>query len=218
MGNSEGGTAVAEPRITNKLLRVDVTCKGVTPLLMNRMSDEQLWAIHYKEKSPKMAPKGSPREVAEPRAYVSLDGELYIPGRCLWACLVAAGQFVRLDGKRQVSSAESTNLTGLMGIGVGPQEPVLLGTKQWEVDMQKGTNPNGGEAVPIVRPRVDVWQFTLPITIFTDQISEDKIRELFDVAGIRRGLLDFRPQRKGIYGQFKVLSWKRVIEGEPETK
>lgn len=204
-----------EGRVTNKKLRVEVTCKGIKPLLMNKMTQEQLLALYYKDKAPKNAPRGEPRDEAAKRAYIwtvkdSHEGELYIPGRCLWSNLVAAGQFVRLDGKRQVSTADSTILSQFLELAEGPEDPLFLGTKQFEVDIQKGTNPNGGEAVCIIRPRIDSWTFTCTVTIDTAEIAEDQIRLLFDIGGKRRGLLDFRPMKKGIYGQYQVENWHRL--------
>lgn len=77
----------------------------------------------------------------------------------------------------------------------------------WEVDIQQGRNPNGGEAVCLIRPRFDEWQFSLTIEVDQDQMPLGMARELIDIAGKRIGLLDFRPQRKGIYGRFQVVGW-----------
>lgn len=85
----------------------------------------------------------------------------------------------------------------------------LRSPKPWEVDLRQGRNPNGGELVVLCRPRFDEWEFTVNVTIDTRQIAEQTMRELFDIAGVRCGLGDFRPNRKGIFGQFIVEKWIR---------
>jgi hypothetical protein len=202
-----------EAKVVGQELRVAVRCKGITPLLMNPQTEEALLKMRDKIKAPKNAPKPTPAEEAQQKAdvYKDNDGNYYVPGEALYAALMNAGQFMRLDGKRQISTSKSTNLPGLMTL----EDRILvlggLDKKQpFEVDIKAGKNPNGGEAVCIVRPRFDEWEFTAHITIFTNEIGEEVIRELFDKAGRRCGLLDFRPNRKGIYGQFVVDGWERL--------
>jgi hypothetical protein len=137
-----------------------------------------------------------------------------VPGENFMSCLIGAGVFVRLDAKRQVSTGKATMLPGLMSLLTPilylyvPDHPETPAT--WEADVRKGTNPNGGEAVAICRPRFDAWAFDFKIDIDTIEIGEHAIREVVDKAGRRIGLGDFRPNRKGIFGQFVVEKWCRA--------
>ena len=74
--------------------------------------------------------------------------------------------------------------------------------------MRQGRNPNGGEAVCIIRPRFDAWALELSLLAALDSIPESTMRQLVDIAGSRIGLCDFRPQRRGIFGTFRVDSWR----------
>lgn len=196
---------------------IDVGLRGVSPLLMNKMDPSTLEGLRTKTKTPKTASIGTtktPREDAERKVYLSDDGP-YLPGTMLMSCLIAAGQHVRLDGKRQISTAKSTVLPGLMTLlTTAPllKEPDTDKAATWEADVQQGRNPNGGEAVAICRPRFDAWAFEVAIDIAETEVGENVIRELFDKAGRRCGLGDFRPQRKGIFGQFIVECWERREE------
>lgn len=195
------------------LLRVRVRCEGLTPLLMNRMSEEELEKLRIKDRKTVRAnmPKDK-REQASPKVYENEAGP-YLPLKNLFSCLVAAGQFFRLDGKRQMTTAKSSLLPGVITIEqvtIPLYDPRTKKPALWEVDMQQGRNPNGGEAVCIVRPRFDVWAFTFDMTIDTSQIDEDRIRALVDLAGSRVGLGDFRPQRKGYFGRWVVQEWKHL--------
>jgi len=203
------------------MIRVRVRCRGTTPLLFNRMTMEQLDCLRTKEKKGKNAPRPKdPRDEAAPKVYQDENGMPFLPDEMFFACLVNAGVFVRLDGKRQVSTRDSTTLPGFLEIEEriiylmhpDEQKPNKKKPLRWEVDMRQGKNPNGGEAVCIVRPRFDLWAFEVTIQIDTDEINEELIRELFDKAGKRMGLGDFRPQKKGRYGKFVVECWEKLDE------
>jgi hypothetical protein len=196
------------------MLTVRIKIRGTTPLLMNRMSESVLEGLRTKTKAPKTKQIGStrtPREEATAKVY-SHGGAPMIPGENLMSCLIAAGVFVRLDAKRQISTGKATILPGLMSLldFVLPLTTPDSGLPaKWEADVRKGVNPNGNEAVAICRPRFDAWGFSARISIDDRTIGENTIRELWDLAGKRIGLGDFRPARKGIFGQFVVECWER---------
>jgi hypothetical protein len=200
------------------LVRVEVTCIGTTPLLMNRMTPETLENIRTKAKKPKSASTAStPREDAAPKVYQDADGNPYVPTENLLACLIGAGSYVRLDGKRQVSSAKSTTLPAFLSLEDTTLPLVVPGTDEvaaWEVDMRPGRNPNGGEAVCLCRPRFDRWSFKVTCLIDTREVSMQLVRGLFEIAGKRIGLGDFRPARKGMFGQFQIVNWTELKKSE----
>lgn len=194
---------------------VEVTCRGTSPLLMNKMDESTLEGLRTKRKPSKAASVGStrtPREDAERKVYLSEEGPV-LPGINLMACFIEAGKFIRLDGKRQITNAKATVLPGLVSL-LTPQALLKIPDTEkaatWEADVQQGRNPNGGEAVALCRPRFDEWEFTFSIDIDEAEIGENTIRDLVDKAGRRVGIGDFRPQRKGIFGQFRVECWEHV--------
>lgn len=197
------------------LQRIRIKCCGVTPLLPNRVSDEQLMDMWLKTKQPKNAARPLPRDAAEKKLH-QVDGWPVVPAQCFMAACICAGVFVRLDGKRQVSTAKSTTLPGFFTL---EEVYAKIYTKEgkkptWEVDIQRGVNPNGGELVAVVRPRLDDWMFTFHALCDFGQVSEEIIRDIVDRAGKSMGLMDFRPQKKGIYGRFVVEEWKRLEKSE----
>jgi hypothetical protein len=193
---------------------VGITIRGITPLLVNKMDADTLEQLRTKTKAPKTKAIGStltPREDAERKLYIAEDGP-YLPGTMLMSCLIEAGKHVRLDGKRQISTTKSTVLPGFLSLLTPTLRLVKPDTDKaaaWEADVMQGRNPNGGEAVAICRPRFDEWALDFRVDIAETEIGENTIRELVDKAGRRCGLGDFRPQRKGIFGQFVVDCWER---------
>jgi hypothetical protein len=202
------------------MILIRVKCRGTSPLLMNRMSEDTLEGLRTKAKKPKNKDVGKTstrREDAEPKVYLSKAGAPVIPGENLMSCLIAGGVFIRLDAKRQVSTGKATLLPGLLTLldtQLQVVDPDTGKPATWDPDTRKGTNPNGNEAVCIVRPRFDRWAFVAKIEIDDSEIGENAIRNLWDLAGRRIGLGDFRPSRKGIFGQFVVECWDRIEKSD----
>jgi hypothetical protein len=189
------------------LVQVEMTLTGDSPLLMNAMSQEQLLNIRGKVKASKNAAKPELREEADSKVHRLPDGNPCIPVKALYGSFVNAGCFVRLDGKRQISTQKATVLPGML-ILLDTQLPLYIpGTENvssWEVDIQQGRNPNGGEAVCIVRPRFDQWEIRCTVELDQGEMPSRMCRELVTIAGRRIGLLEYRPQRKGVYGRFSI--------------
>lgn len=195
------------------LVRVKVVLRGESPMLQNAMSVEQLLAMRDRKKPAKTSERVSPREEADSKVHCDAKKRPIVPGNMLYACLINAGQFVRLDGKRQVSTAKSTMLPGMLTLEEDEFPIYEAGgadgkLSKWEVDIRKGTNPNGGEAVCLVRPRFDSWELRATLLVDRGVMPVTMARELVDLAGARIGIGDFRPQRKGLCGRFKVAKWE----------
>lgn len=200
------------------LVRIRVRVMGITPLLMNRMSIETLLSLGHPGRKP---PKGravtiSPKEQAKQRGYFLEDGSAYIPAEWLMSCLVGAGVFVRLDGKRQLSTGTSSLVPGLLTI-----EDItfpLHAPDGWETDIRQGCNSNagkGGTAIAVIRPKFNRWAFETTVVLDTNQISEEQCRQLFDIGLSRIGLGSFRPAKKGIFGRSMLTKWE-VLDGRTD--
>jgi len=186
-----------------------VHCTGVSPLLMHAMSEDTLIALWEKRKAPKGAARPSIHDACTSCLYTDAQGGVVMPTPNIYSALAEAGRHVRLEGKKMVSSLKATLLPSFLTL-IGESVPLRStsgGAPQWRPDVRKGTNPNGGEAVAIVRPRFDDWSFVVSAEIDLTETAETTIRELFDKAGSRVGLGGFRPQRKGPFGRFAVTSW-----------
>jgi hypothetical protein len=201
------------------LLLVDLTITGISPLLQNAMTEDALLRLWTKEKPAKNESRPEPREAADSKVYrLKSDGKTpVLPQKCVYASFIEAGKYVRLDGKRQVSTAKGTILPGLMWFQ-DAQDFVLFrpGTKDvcaWEVDLAQGRNPNGGEGVCIVRPRFDAWEIHCVLGIDLAECSERDMRDLVEKAVKRVGFCDHRPQRKGTFGRGSISKWAPRIGG-----
>lgn len=170
---------------------------------MDPMSDETLDDLRQKRQKPKKR-DWTPTQEAESKLYKE-DGVTGIPAENLFACLREAGVFVKFDGKRNISNNEESILGGILTI----QEtflPLNHGAK-WVADKRRGVNPQGGEAVCIVRPRFDQWGFEATIEFDEKLVSEESVKKLFYYGGIK-GMGGHR--KKGSFGRFTLVKWEKV--------
>jgi len=202
--------------------RFRITLKGLPPgMLQNKMGINELLALRDKTtKKSKAAARPSLEDEAASHVHYNADMQPCAPKDMLMATLINAGVFIRLDQKRQLSTKESSLLPGLL-ILEGESYPLLLpgdgeeagwGLSPWRYEVRQGRNPNGGEAVCIVRPLFEKWAVSFTALLDTKELPEDTFLRLFSLAGSRIGLGDFRPQRKGTFGMFAVIRWQKLGE------
>lgn len=200
--------------------RFHITLKGLPPgMLQNKMGIDELLKLRDKTgKKSKVAAKPSLEDEAASHIHTNGDGRPCVPKDMLMATLINAGVFIRLDQKRQLSTKDSSVLPGLLLLE-GESYPLLFpgeseesgwGLSPWRYEVRQGRNPNGGEAVCIVRPLFEKWAVSFTALLDTQELPEDTFLRLFGLAGTRIGIGDFRPNRKGTFGQFAVTRWQKT--------
>lgn len=194
------------------MLSIHVEISGTSPLLMNRFTEQAEIKVSSGISAVAVGSKGTPREQARGKAYSDADGNLYIPGPNIFACLIQAGKFHK-TGKSKVTTTKSS----LIPAGISVREIVCpLNTKEFEVDSRSVVIPATGGRIMAHRPRLDEWRLEFTLDVDETMFAPDFVRLLVDDAGTKIGLGDFRPDRKGPFGKFAVTSWK--IEGEKRRK
>jgi hypothetical protein len=180
-------------------------------LLMNPMTGDlldELAGIKSRSASDKDLPLEERAIRRIIRAGEQPDGLIGIPVTYLLSALIYAGRFVK-NGKDKVSTATTTTLYEFLDIQddffpfVNQEVPMI-------VDKRRGVLNNAGKsvAVAIIRPLFREWEILLNFTIDTAVISEMVVMKIFDVAGTKAGLGDFRPQKKGPFGRFTITDWR----------
>lgn len=193
-----------------------LTIEGITPLLQcaaNDMLAAQL-QINSRVRSDK-AEKKTPREVADPLSY-DRNGLCWHPTGGLIASIVDAG--ARFKDPKNPRAKMKSQLPG----AVFPTEefsPILNpATREqykagsWEVDVRTGVNNNRGSSTRIVvcRPRFDEWMVTTQIEVDPEIVDADELHTIISAAGKRIGLGAFRPQKRGLFGRFRVVCFDRA--------
>ena len=177
---------------------INITIEGTAPLLMNRYNVE---AELERQKGKRITKKYIPKEEAEKAAYWSSSGKklLIIPSEVIYASLLNASSFHKI-GKRSAKSI----LAG--SIRVEPME-ISLGTNKYVID----TRPVVIQRARVLKSRakLETWKASFKV-IYSEKLIADTqiIKTVLEEAGQRIGLMDFRPQKGGPYGTFKVTQFK----------
>lgn len=185
---------------------VTVTISGVTPLICNRFTDEAAEkASSGKGKAMAAGCEGTPLEVAEKKLYTGTSGEHIIPQPNILKCIVEGGKFHKA-GKKQITTQKESLLYACADI---QDIEIKIQHKQpWKVHTAPIVNPATGGRRNCHRPMFDDWKLTFTLTYDETFINEKLIRQIVDDAGLRIGLGDWRPARKGPYGKFRVDKWE----------
>lgn len=189
---------------------IRVRLEGETPLLMNspRSMIEGVDPSKVKSKAKRSTDIRSPIEEADKCAYwmkkpmtKGLKKELYIPSEAIYRCLINASSFYKFERK-----SAKTVLAG--AIRIEPLE-VPLGVDTYDVDMRTVVIQRA--RVVKGRPRLDTWAVEFDLKYNENVIAEQDteiIHRILEEAGQRIGVLDFRPQKSGQFGTFKVTKFE----------
>ncbi len=155
--------------------------------------------------------RGTPRDRAEKKLYVDVQGIIHIPSTNIFRSIIDAGVFHKA-GKSKITTQKSSLVPAAMSLVEIPC-PVINpdgGKVLWEVDSRSVVIPSTGGRIMAHRPRFDRWRLAFTVEYDAGMFAASLVRSLLDDAGRRIGLGDFRPSRKGPFGKFVVTKWVEV--------
>lgn len=203
---------------------------GLTPLLVH--ADDIIAADSLIEwrRDPMNKNRTTPGDDRSPawtwKTYLYSDGKhLTVPFQNLMASLRLAGAEVSMSGRKTFKVATQT------GLVIEEEHLKLIGPKGFidikQIDAisdeasfaehRQAVKPLGFELYVIrakignakhvrVRPRFDEWRLEGHINVTGPEFTLEKLRSIFDIAGMHKGLLDWRPsspKSPGPFGRFK---------------
>ncbi len=186
---------------------IQVEIRGVTALLIHRFHEE----AEASRKTRRIEVKQrDPREEATKNAYIAKDGTYYFSAFAIPNAMGNAGSSHKSTGSRKtlryvVPSAvrmKADTVTILNGDGPA---------KSFEVDSRPVTIPATKGRVMRHRPRFDQWSARFEMTIDDDLLSVEMAQKLLEEAGHSIGIGDFRPEKRGPFGTFRVTQFKDVM-------
>lgn len=179
--------------------KIQVTIKGLTPLLMNRLTMDSL-----ESKSKNRFQTYNQKDEAKKSAYLTeIDGKqtLYVPNYAIYSMIINTAKMYKAK-RMSISSI----LAGAIRI---EPEYISLGTDKYEIDSRAVVIV--GSRVIKSRAKIPEWQITFDIIYNKRVIQDDNsiatIKTILEDAGTRMGLLDYRPQHKGWFGTFEVTNF-----------
>ena len=186
------------------MINIKVTINGVTPLICNKFTDKAALAATTGVTSNNAGEPLTPQETAEEKLYMHKK-KACIPQPNLLASIIEGGRFHKIKN-RSVTTMQKSMIPSCFDIK-GTMLPIK--TKDgWEVDERPVRIPATGGRILAYRPKFNDWQLEFDATLDTDIISVNLMREILDDAGKRIGLGDYRPDRKGPFGKYKVNQWQ----------
>lgn len=194
-------TTELEVRIPSINLRnMRMTLVGTSPLIMNRWSEKAKKQIL--DKQMKQAKQGkeakNPEQDYRNSIYHMPEGGYGFPTIAFKAAAVSACRFS--DGTKMTFARGAFHIDGEYAQIVGEPSP--------REDMVKI-----GMGIADIRYRGEFqdWKAILNITYNANALSEEQIVGLFNLAGFGVGVGEWRPEKNGQFGRFKVESIEAMV-------
>lgn len=190
-----------------KIKTVEIQIAGVSPLLVHRFNEE---SEQGKSTRRVIQDHGTPREQAEKVVYKNADG-FFFPGTWIMGAWVEAGGNHKLRGSRKSAKYIVPAAIRVIELHI----PILNGdgksrVPDFEVDSRPVTIPATKGKVMRHRPRYDCWSAKFTAKINENLLPEDFSQQLLTEAGEQQGIGDFRPNKRGPFGTFRVTSWQEI--------
>lgn len=184
-----------------KAITVEIT--GTTPLLQHRFGED----AEQSGPTRKMLIRDeTPRQAAERAAYRDNDGRLYLPGAAIARLMREAGA-----NHKQKGSRRSVKYLVPAAVLV-PQDTITLHNGKpltdFEVDSRPVTIPATKGRIMRHRPRLDEWQATFTLEVDETLLPVAFVQQLITEGGTSLGVGDFRPEKGGPFGRFRITRWE----------
>ena len=174
---------------------VDVSIKGVSPLLQHRFPEDDPKTI---KKSSKRTGNPDYSKESEISLYKLPNGTIYQPATHIEGCLKKASVNFQIAGKRRKTYKDLV----LSAVFVKP-DAIPHKNQKWVSDERPVIVPSTRGRIIRSRPRFDNWNLDFTIQITDSQLPFEVLKEILDYAGNSVGIGDFRPR----FGRFIVTKF-----------
>lgn len=188
-----------------KTVQVDI--RGMTPLLIHRFGESA--EVGKATRRVIVDQERDPRAEAEKVAYINEDGTYYFNAFAIPGAMGSAGASHKMRGSRKslkfvVPSAVAVETDRIVILnGSGP-------AKNFEVDARPVTIPATKGRIMRYRPRFNEWGATFRLRVNDDLLGIENAHQLLSEAGQTIGIGDFRPEKRGPFGTFRVTRFEEV--------
>jgi hypothetical protein len=189
--------------------RYNVRIEGDTPLLQHRFGEAAEAESGKSTRRVTLADE-TPRQAAEKAAYKDGEGRFYFPGAAISRLLREAGGAHKQKGSRKsvkfIVPAAVLVLDDAVVIMNGDGKPA----KDFEVDSRPVVIPATRGRVMRHRPRFDKWSAKFQVRVNEAVLGPDVVHKLLTEGGEQIGIGDFRPEKGGPFGTFRVVVWEEA--------
>lgn len=188
---------------------VNVTITGINPLLIHRFAEQD--QHQSSSRKVKVEAPTDTRLTALAAANRRSDGTHYISSFALVNAMCSAGSNYMMKDSRKivkfiVPSAVRIQTPDCTTTILVKGEPAT--DSSFEVDARPVTIPATKGRIMRYRPRYENWSMKFELGVLDDLIDLSLAQQLLTDAGIQIGVGDFRPEKHGPFGTFRVTSWE----------
>ncbi len=201
---SQPGAMIQIDRIPAETIRIPII--GTSPLIVHKFSEKS-----KREMLDKMQGKRSPKMPKNPQAeyeaafYRMKDGQPGMPVIAFKAATVGAARFYGKD-VTMTSLRQFMFFKGEIGEN-GQQFARIIGEPKMREDVVRVGN--GGTDLRY-RPEFSEWSTVLEIAYVTSVLTRGSVLSLVDAGGMGVGVGEWRPEKRGDFGTYKVDPDKEV--------
>jgi hypothetical protein len=193
--------------------KYEVEIEGVTPYMQHRMDDLKLeeWEKNRKFIIERDDIAKEDLDRATFHAYTDEKG-CYMPAEHIRGSLINAGGMV----KAKVGNSKRSMKNIVAGMFFIYPEKIRL-PKDFSIDKRSAVNHAVKARIISIRPRWEKWTAKFELHVDNDTITDSTIKEIMINAGQYIGIGSFRPEHKGMFGRFKINTFKKIDNPEQST-
>ncbi len=177
-----------------------ITIQGISPLLVNKFSSKAKKEMEDKQQGVAKTKKGFRDPEAEYKESLYI-----IPGTKKYGIPANGLKNAAVSSCRYVDGISQTFALGAFHVAGGPGNLVeVQGTPVMDEGMVRIGGFGKKVSMPRYRGRFDKWEVTFDCHYNSRVISPEQLCNLFENAGFSVGLCEWRPEKRGNFGMFRV--------------
>jgi hypothetical protein len=177
---------------------IEYPIEHTSPLLMHNPAGMKVMGeVMAKKKIP------TQEEEAAAGVYRLPSGQLYMPNDAFRSALVKAGSGRKIGKTFVTTIVKGAVFSATDAVPITSPDGTPITT--WDsIDVRRVIIGKAG--ILRARPRIEKWAAVVPFEIDTEMISPELVEELLDLAGRLVGVGDYRPEKSGPFGRFRVVN------------
>lgn len=191
--------------------KLKVVIRGLSPLLQNNPIRMGAGDGNTKVKQT----KPDKNIEAESTTYRDANGSLYIPSSAVFGCMLNAAMDLKVRGSRKSLGAILKGaILGISDANGTPRQITvrdLNGNPQTEIDVYSARCVIQRAGVVKHRAMINEWRLEFIIKFAREYVQQSGfLIDALERGGILVGIGDYRPEKKGEFGRFEVVSFEEI--------